>query len=699
MKNYSHNSTITFAIAGFVLGLLLNVAGALLNYYASLKGPLFQFLDYSFDSMLLKLSPVYLSILLLFVGFIKMKLCTFNCLRESICQVNEAIIIINVDRVVQWANEGFTNTFGYSLKEIMNKDISEILRGPLTNKDIARSMQVKLLKGEIVRGDLVIYHKSGEPIWISASVTPIFDNSSNIKGYIAINKNISQQKTKELSIDALYKEIADYKYALDQSCSVITFDLDGNILKANANFCSTNAIEEIKIIGRNFSLINTSMGNYSIAKPIWNALLQGLTWKGELINRNVNGKIFWAYTIIVPILNETGNPYQFLLIEKDITERMLLENQLKINTHKLQTAMQIGLIGFWEIDINGIITISDELRTIIKEPLNSTIDLAYLFERISPEDVEMVQNNLITTRTTFQRNDMEFKFLVHGDIHYLTTSNAAQFNMEGDFIGHFGTIQDVTAFKLIELALIKSQEEKAAAMQIAKIGSWEINIDGILTLSNELKELIHEPLNDQIDLPYVFKRMLPEEVMIMQNNLTSTSTTFQKNEMEFQYLVHGKTHYFTSSCTAQFNQAGKFKGLFGAVQDITTIKLIALELKKNEEEKAVILNNTQAIICIYEMDGTMIYINNAAENLLGLTNQEAIGLNIKSFIDVNDIRIINEYFTNVNTTDKVSGKIHLITKTGEKRLCLYKNNIYANNGNNPYVIASAIDITSIEVKL
>ena len=824
MKNKSYNCTITFAIAGFIFGLLLNVAGALLNYYATLKGPLFYFLNYSFVNIIIILSPVYLSIVLGFCGFVKMKLCTFNCIGKSIGQVNEAVIIINVNRVVQWANDGFVNTFGYSFKEIKGKDLSEILLGPISNKEIGNSMLSKLLKGEVAGGDLVIYHKNGQPIWISTSVTPIFDNRGEIEGYIAINKNINHQKVKDLSVDALYKEIADYKYALDQSSSVITFDLDGNIIKANTNFCIINELDSNKIIGRNFSLINTSFGNYSIAKPIWNALLQGLPWKGELINRNVNGKIFWAYTIIVPILNETGNPYQFLLIEKDITERILLENQLKINTYKLQMAMQIGLIGSWEIDINNIITLSDELRTIIKEPLNSPIDLAYLFERISPEDVEMIQKNLTSTRTTFQRNDMEFQFLVHGEIHYLATSNTAQFNKEGDFIGLFGTMQDVTAFKLIELALIKSQEEKAAAMQIGLVGSWELDINGIVTLSDELRTIIKEPLNSQIDLAYLFERISPEDVEMIQKKLTLTRTTFQRNDMEFQFLVHGeiyylatsiiaqfnkegdftglfgimqditsyklielaliksqgekakameiamlgswaidkdgvltvseelrkiyhlplqgqitllevynnipsddieiieerlsttrstfqqndfefryfidgKVHYMTSSSIAQFNKAGDFTGLFGTVQDITIVKSITLELKKSEEEKAVILNNTQAIISIHEMDGTIIYINKAAENMLGLTNQEAVGLNIKSFTDVSDVKIMDDYFINVHTSDKVSGKIHLITKTGDKRLCLYQNTIYANNGNNPYVIASAIDITSVAAKL
>lgn len=94
------------------------------------------------------------------------------------------------------------------------------------------------------------------------------------------------------------------------------------------------------------------------------------------------------------------------------------------------------------------------------------------------------------------------------------------------------------------------------------------------------------------------------------------------------------------------------------------------------------------------MDGTIIYTNNAAQKILGFTYEETIGQNLRSFADVNDTEILYEYFENLHASDKVSGKIHLVTRTGERRLCLYQNSIYKKNGNNQYIIVSAIDITS-----
>ena len=693
MKNKQYTSVPTFTNSVFLFGLIIIIPIAFLSYNLS-KCQVFHFFNYLAFNVIIIFFPLYVSILLCFLLLKKRKFITLYHVGKIISRVNEAIVITDLKGDVQWVNKGFINMHGYTLKEVKRKNITDVLYGPLTNKEVGNYIVEKLRKGEVVNEDLLVYHKNREPIWISVSIDPTFDKRGPINGYVAIHKNINIRKVKELSVNALYKEIADYKFALDQSSGVIIFDIAGNILKANSNFCLQNELTLSKVVGQNLSSTISSMGNITIAKPIWNLLHEGLTWKGELITREAHDIIYWAHIIIVPLLDENDKPYNFLLIEKDITERKLLENKLESKSYKLQMALQIGFIGFWEIDINNIITLSDELRTLIKEPLNSPIDLAYLFERISPKDVEMIQNNLASTRTTFQRNDMEFQFLVHGEIHYLATSNTAQFNKEGEFIGLFGTMQDVTAFRLAELALRKSEKEKAKAMEFALIGSWGIDIDSVLTLSNELKTLIDEPKDAQIDLPYIFERMIPEDVLTMQNNLDLTRNTFQKNEMGFQYLVHGKTRYFTSTNTAQFNHVGEFIGLFGTVQDITEFKLIELALKKSEEEKAIVLNNTQAILCIHEMDGTLLYINQSAENILGFSNEETTGLNIRSFTDNDDIEIVDEYFSDVKNSDKVSGKIHIITKKGEKRLWLYQNTIYANKGNTPYVIASAIDITN-----
>ena len=148
-----------------------------------------------------------------------------------------------------------------------------------------------------------------------------------------------------------------------------------------------------------------------------------------------------------------------------------------------------------------------------------------------------------------------------------------------------------------------------------------------------------------------------------------------------------------SNNNPRLDEAGEYIGAFGTVQDITTAKLSALALKKSEEEKAVVLNNTQTIICLHDMNGVLLDINAAAEKMSGFSKKEVIGLNLKLIISPEYQAEFDEYIHTINNNETASGTMQIFTKSGSKRVWLYQNTVYANNGNKPYVIASAIDIT------
>lgn len=590
MKKRSYYGVATYTIAGFSLGIAMILLGALFNYNNGFKGPWFHIFDYSADFVIIVFSPIYLSILFCFIGSRREQLVLFNrqiifnlsqeqaikaaadnqikILAKIIGQVNEAIVISDANGVIEWVNDGFINTHGYQLEEVKGKVLPELLHGSLTDKNLANRLIGKLKKGEAVLEELLTHHKNGHTVWLSVSIKPIFDNFGKISNFIAIQNDISNRKEREISIEALYKEIADYKFALDQSAIVGIFNIEGKIVHVNNNFCKINELEEDKIVGKDYRSISISMRDKAIAKPIWDTLNTGETWKGELVNRNINGKTYWTDTTIVPILDIDGKPYQFLSIQQDITVRKTLENQLVASKKNLQMAMQI-----------------------------------------------------------------------------------------------------------------------------AKLGSWSIDADNNLTMSEELRKLYQLPLEGHISVEEVFANIPEADIIVVNEKMNLTRTTFQKMEVEYRYIIKGQVHYMVSNNTAQFNVEGNYIGIFGTVQDITETKLIALALKKSEEEKAVVLNNTQTILCVHEMDGTLIDINTAAEKVSGFTKAEVVGLNLKLIIAPEHCGEFNDYLQKINSNDTVSGKMQIVTKGGAKRVWLYQNTVYANNGNKPYVIASAIDIT------
>jgi len=590
MKNYQYNGVVKYTVSGFILGLVLITIGLILNYRNGFQGPWFHIFDYSPDFTVIIFTPLILSVLFCFIGTRREHLVLFNqqmkhnlsqeqtinsasdlqikLLAKVMAQVNEAIVISDGNGMVQWINEGFTKTNGYTLDDVFGRNLESVLHGPLTNKVVVKSMAEKLIRGEAVIEELLCYHKNGSTCWLSISIKPICDDTGKINNYIAIQNNITSRKEKAIAIETLYKEVADYKFALDESAIVIIFNIEGKIVHVNKKFCEINDLPEADLLGNDYRSISKSLRDKTIIKPIWESLIEGTSWKGELVNRNKNGKTYWTDTTIVPLLDGDGRPYQFLAIQQDITERKELESQLVNNKDKLRQAMQIASIGSWEKDLEDNYSISTELRQLYKLPLDGEITNEDVFKNVHPDDVEYVKEGMEKTRKTLQRT-----------------------------------------------------------------------------------------------------------------------------QMEYRYLIENKVHYMVSNSNPIINENGEFGGSFGTVQDITEVKLSALALKKSEEEKAAVLNNTQTIICLHDMNGVILDINPAAEKMSGFNKDEVIGLSLKLIVSPEFQDEFDQYLENINHNDTAQGTLQIFTKSGTKRVWLYQNTVYANNGGKPYVIASAVDVT------
>lgn len=590
MKNYQFSGVIKYTVTGFLLGIVLIIIGLLLNYSHGFHGPWFHIFDHAPDFVIIAFSPIFLSLLFYLIGFrreqleistqqIKSTLSNeqkinsvadqqIKVLAKVVAQVNEAIIITDGNGNVEWVNDGFTKINGFTLEEVKDKELSTLIYGPLTDMGVVKRMVEKLIIGESVMEEMQTYHKKGYPIWLSVSIKPIFDDTGDIINYISIQNNISNRKGREISIEGLYKEVANYKFALDQSAIVIIFNIHGKIIHVNRKFCEISELGEEELLGNDYRSISISMRDKSIVKPIWITLQAGNTWKGELINRNKNGKTYWADTTVVPLVDTDGKPYQFLAIQQDITERKELEIELIANKNKLQQAMQIARLGSWELDTTGKFTISAELKQLYQFPLDSDISIDDVYNNIHTDDVETVKEKSILSRNSLQQVEVEYRYFIHGELHYMISNNFPRLDAEGNFIGAFGT-----------------------------------------------------------------------------------------------------------------------------VQDITVAKLSALALKKSEREKSVVLNNTQTILCLHDMNGIILDINNTAERMSGFSKSEIIGLSLKLIISPEYTTEFDDYIHTINNNDTACGTFEIYTKTGTKRVWLYQNAVYANEGNQPYVIASAVDIT------
>lgn len=141
------------------------------------------------------------------------------------------VTIVDPEGRITWVNNAFERHTGYRLEEIEGCGFAELVRGPESDPEVARAVEIAVERRASFEGENVNYRRNGEPYWIRFNVHPLFGPDGSYLGHVSVETVITEQKMLEMELG---RERGFLEAVLRTSVSAITaLDGDGRIVFAN----------------------------------------------------------------------------------------------------------------------------------------------------------------------------------------------------------------------------------------------------------------------------------------------------------------------------------------------------------------------------------------------------------------------------------------------------------------------------------
>ncbi len=618
-------------------------------------------------------------------------------LESIITNTSDAVLITEADpqdepgpRII-YVNEAFTKMTGYTSEEVIGKS-PRFLQGPNSNKEELAKLGTALRNWEPYEITTINYKKSGEEFWVNFTVTPVADEKGWYTHWIAIERDVTEQKNKEL-VNELIAQVSsnfnlenDYIKSTHKLCETIgsfgqydlveiwTLNQEKKHMQLMNHYVGATEDEAFYSFDHQIKVFKESEG---LIGRVWSAQSQ-IMWNeidhNEDFKRKLSAKQIGLKSAIGIPLTSNNEVIGVLMVGTKKSSKHLANN-----TEVLQ-----GLNGYLgselkrkilEKDLSHLIdsipdmiTVGDFTGRFLKINKAGCEILGYTekeilnqsFEQfIHPEDKEIAYNEL--KRLEFGTTTFNF------EVRFITKSGAVIWlswfcnsNIEEGLI--YSTAKNITEEK-------KLRELNLQAGKLAKIGGWEVDLRTMTPYFSEETFKIYElPFGSPPKVEDGMKFYAPEVQPIIQEAVTKAIENNVSYNLEVPFITAKGKNIWVRIYGMTEVVDDKAVRLYGTIQDIT-------EQREAENRLVDFSDNIPGVVYQYFIypDGTDLLknISGSVEQLWGFTpdqvydNVDLIWEQIKAGGDFEKTQA--SILKSIETKSKWASRLKYVMPTGELR--------------------------------
>lgn len=215
----------------------------------------------------------------------------------------------------EYVNKAAENLHGIKMTKILGQTPETLDWLGEESDDVYRKVYLALSAGVVSEGIYSSKDVNGQKMWLESSVFNIDDPLHHETKTVVIQRDITEQVVARLESQKLF-------LAIEQSTTMIMITtVDGVIDYVNPSFLTRSGYTAEEVIGHNPRILQSGHTPHTQYQKLWNTIIAGENWLGEMLNKTKNGELFWVKQRISPLRDEGGKVTHFVGILEDITEQ------------------------------------------------------------------------------------------------------------------------------------------------------------------------------------------------------------------------------------------------------------------------------------------------------------------------------------------------------------------------------------------
>jgi PAS domain S-box-containing protein len=559
---------------------------------------------------------------------------------------------VDIEGNIVWVNQAELNMFGY--------DRSEYIGQPLINFYVDRTKIADILRrvshNESIKNyQAQVYRKDGSICDVSIDVHAFFKDGKFIHSR-CFTRDITDLKNAEAAGRETLDSLQFQKYALDRSAIVAATDRQGKIIYVNDKFCEISQYSSTELVGKTYQIINSGYHPPEFFRDLWAVITSGRVWSGEIKNRAKDGSYYWVATTIVPCLDESGQPFQYLTIRFDITSRKQAEESVRQSELKFRAIFDNTFQFVGLLDTNGIILEAN--RTALKAIAATPADVvgqpfwATPWWTHSPDLQIQLQQGIVRAATGELVRFEAKHFLADGSHIIVDFSLSPIFDATGKVVMLIPEGRDITDRKQLE-------RDRERFLAVASDLQVILGSNGYFQWASPMFKSTLDWTTAEMTSRQWTEFVHPDDIA---PSVAEETSLFDGNELfafENRYR-HKDGSYRWFSWNAQPDSEKQV--IYAVAVDITDRKA---KEQKIQEQAALLDIATDAII-VRDLNNRIQFWNQGAESIYGWQAKDAIGKKTTELLYADIPPEVEIASNTVREQGAWQGELHKLTKTGKE---------------------------------